>query len=675
MTSRSLRPVNPLKSGYKTHQQNSQVGKQGSGQAKNSNLNPISIVSWNAHSLNDVNKQLYIQSLPQSILCIQETWGANEFPVQSLVNNVNIHYRGRENSRGGGTVTILKSGFRVLQEYRVNKDTSLAKLEVHGNKILWLCNCYLNQGRTSQIQKLFKVIKNCIPGCQFNRTIIIGDLNVNSIEKTSEKFRLLNQLSRELGMRILEPDCPTFKDAKLDLAIIPKDMEANLVTAKGNLSDHSPIVLEIKLNTFNKDKTKIWLPNRELAVRNTLNALKESDSISEFLRNFDQSLVTNGNRVMKSLKKHEYERNLFNKLTQSKDIDVKQVINQYWKDLLLENENRRFSNDCSKAFEELQRIFGYKNFELRDGSIANCVKVDGVIVTEPYEVNLKVMDALKLLQYNDQFPETNLTEFPNMPPLSDQDASEIIDAMSSGKALAYDLFSDIIFNGANKDKFKGMIKNLWTEENLSKLDSRHFLARLIPLNKKHPDVPTPQEIRPIIVMSPLYKLLEARLLPKLRNYLISKLARSQIGFVSSMDVSVNIQRALEQVKKRTNAGSRAFCLFLDFKSAYNTVPHQKLFQKLETILSEEELQLLKALYSRLTIKLGQEELKANTGVAQSSMISPALFDIYAESILKKLIGEGWSLEDLLAFANDHLVKSKNLEQLKPGSKSGGEFWR
>ena len=139
-----------------------------------------------------------------------------------------------------------------------------------------------------------------------------------------------------------------------------------------------------------------------------------------------------------------------------------------------------------------------------------------------------------------------------------------------------------------------MVGTLWTKENLEMLDDDHFLAGLIPLNKKYPEVPTPQEIKPIIVTSPLYKLLEARILPKLlRKYLINSLERPQIGFIAGMDVSVNIQRALNRIKLRTRNGKRAYCLFLDFKSAYNTIPHCKLFEKLQNILSKNEIQLIK----------------------------------------------------------------------------------
>jgi hypothetical protein len=59
-------------------------------------------------------------------------------------------------------------------------------------------------------------------------------------------------------------------------------------------------------------------------------------------------------------------------------------------------------------------------------------------------------------------------------------------------------------------------------------------GRLIPLNKVWPDIPKPDEFRPIVVLSPLFKCLELRFLPKLRNYAVNKLDRNQIGFVPNL---------------------------------------------------------------------------------------------------------------------------------------------
>jgi len=46
------------------------------------------------------------------------------------------------------------------------------------------------------------------------------------------------------------------------------------------------------------------------------------------------------------------------------------------------------------------------------------------------------------------------------------------------------------------------------------------------------------------------------------------------------------------------------------------------------------------------------------------MISPALFDLYAEDLLANLTDNGWSFEDVLAFADDHLVICDSTVELK-----------
>ena len=161
--------------------------------------------------------------------------------------------------------------------------------------------------------------------------------------------------------------------------------------------------------------------------------------------------------------------------------------------------------------------------------------------------------------------------------------------MAHNKALAFDLISDIAFSNPHKNKTSEIIRSLWDPCVTNNLCSAHFEARLIPLNKKYPNIPKPEEFRPIVVMSPLTKLLEARLLPRLQLYLMMKLQRSQIGFVPGMDIHVNIHRALKQIHSRLSKNQHAFCLFLDFKSAYNSVPHEELFLKLANICPPEEV--------------------------------------------------------------------------------------
>ena len=65
-------------------------------------------------------------------------------------------------------------------------------------------------------------------------------------------------------------------------------------------------------------------------------------------------------------------------------------------------------------------------------------------------------------------------------------------------------------------------------------------ARLIPLNKKWPNIPDVKEFRPIIVLSAMFKFLEMRFLPKLENYMITRMDRRQSGFLPHLGTQINI---------------------------------------------------------------------------------------------------------------------------------------
>ena len=71
-------------------------------------------------------------------------------------------------------------------------------------------------------------------------------------------------------------------------------------------------------------------------------------------------------------------------------------------------------------------------------------------------------------------------------------------------------------------------------------DFHYFNTCLIPLNKIHPETPTPKDCRPIAVCSALIKLLESRVRKKPEQYMVEKLHRGQTGFVPGM-VSLSIK--------------------------------------------------------------------------------------------------------------------------------------
>ena len=81
-----------------------------------------------------------------------------------------------------------------------------------------------------------------------------------------------------------------------------------------------------------------------------------------------------------------------------------------------------------------------------------------------------------------------------------------------------------MFREENSLKTAEIFQDLWSIDlNSIKGIQCSLTSRLIALNKVFPNTPNRKQFRPILVCSPLQKLLEARFLPKLMKYLTDKL--------------------------------------------------------------------------------------------------------------------------------------------------------
>ena len=59
-------------------------------------------------------------------------------------------------------------------------------------------------------------------------------------------------------------------------------------------------------------------------------------------------------------------------------------------------------------------------------------------------------------------------------------------------------------------------------------------------------------MRPIIVLSPILKLLESRFRDKFENYMTNQIIKSQVGFVSNCGTYLNTIRSIKNCLNRYN---------------------------------------------------------------------------------------------------------------------------
>ncbi len=214
-------------------------------------------------------------------------------------------------------------------------------------------------------------------------------------------------------------------------------------------------------------------------------------------------------------------------------------------------------------------------------------------------------------------------------------------------------------------------------ENLKVILNRYLIPGVIPeeittnrlfcLNKKADEVGDINNIRPIAISSTFMKLIESAILTRLINEINEKkiLCNKQIGFIRGCGTELNLLKLRQRVsdlKLEKNFFTK-YLVFIDLKNAYDKVVHRRLFNKLvEQGISEDIIGSIKLLYSKAKLKISNNNvcINVNNGVLQGSLISPMLFNLYINDLIKELNENSY---EILAYADDLCILCEGINQL------------
>ena len=134
------------------------------------------------------------------------------------------------------------TSYNIQKKAGVIKYTSLTHIN-SSNCYLGLGNIYLRKGNINEIQNLFGEVQANIPLNELSQIILIGDFNVNLLDKNDGTYQFLEKSCKYLGLRIKEPG----KDrngAILDFIICDKRKKSFV----NNYSDHSATRWKLEVN-------------------------------------------------------------------------------------------------------------------------------------------------------------------------------------------------------------------------------------------------------------------------------------------------------------------------------------------------------------------------------------------------------------------------------------------
>ena len=345
------------------------------------------------------------------------------------------------------------------------------------------------------------------------------------------------------------------------------------------------------------------LSNEQKLLKNQIDASQEKGK--------RQELRKNRSKIMKQIQKR-----------------IRILQNEKMNQQLAEIERKKDdSNKCYQAIRTLNNRKPKKSLIVQgeDGSIAGSEKEQITLITEHFK-NMFTMETKELL--------------PTIPPcemktsFTGAEIQKAAESLKSRKSVGDDNLNAEFIKYGPPEIHEGVAKLLNDMASTGEYPEQIKQGILKPLQKPGKKPGPPSNLRPIILLSVLRKLLAICMIRRCWDRISTKIPIRQAAYQAGRSTTEQVFAIKMLAEKAiTSSTYNIYLLLLDMSKAFDTVSRGKLLKDLKEILQPDELHMMSLLIKdvNLRVKVGKEKgenIKTEIGIAQGDCLSAVLFIFY-----------------------------------------------
>lgn len=359
----------------------------------------------------------------------------------------------------------------------------------------------------------------------------------------------------------------------------------------------------------------------------------------------------------------------------SKQREAKRTIRmakRLWeKQRITEIENNNNKNNIKAFFEKVKNVkTGYR-------PKTSMIRIDdGTIITDKGKIAnefKRIFEEMLNQQENRTTIEVNVTAEELLDKPTIQEIKMGLEMLKNGKAPGIDeVVPECLIKGGKKltQRLHNLITDIWEQEEISE---SWKMSILCPIYKKG-DKMDPKNYRGISLLNTSYKVLSNLLLNRLKPFIKEVIGEYQAGFMEGKSTIDQIHIIKQVAEKSHEFNKDVHMLFVDFKAAYDSIDRNKLWNVMSRIgIPEKLIRMIKTCVqgSKCKVNFGGDysnEFLVSTGLRQGDALSPALFNIALESVVRQVLSKakGIKISDnqqlaIVAYADDLVITTENEE--------------